>query len=335
MKPPNPSPQQLMKKIRFLSQITQVLRVVNNVDEANSEVGKQNFMELHALWIKIASAREVVMGALLRVILKRLAFSSEVSELLEPLYQPLLSSTKAREGSSGDENVQKNGTFLKELHNLAVGTDIQDVSPFVLQGLELVLNKAVKLEDGGKTAREFEQDIMTIGQRDALLVFRTLCKMGMKEDNYETTMKTRIPSLELLQYATRIFVVLLLRFSENLKVEIGIFFPLVVLRSLDGSDYPLNLKLSVTTQSRISLGTQNVDPNSVNATQIVSVKGSSLQCLVSVMKSLVDWEKLRRESKQNEEQKLRKILQVQNLKETLRKSKLISLPWKQQYLYGH
>ncbi|GKE54647.1 vacuolar protein sorting-associated protein 13 domain-containing protein, partial [Tanacetum coccineum] len=32
------------------------------------------------------------------------------------------------------------------------------------------------------------------------------------------------------------------------KVEIGIFFPLVVLpllRSLDGSDYPLNLKLSV------------------------------------------------------------------------------------------
>ncbi|GJZ79709.1 hypothetical protein Tco_0644546, partial [Tanacetum coccineum] len=84
---------------------------------------------------------------------------SEVSEMLEPL----LSSTKAREG------------------------------------LEPVLDKAVKLEDGGKTAREFEQDIMSIGQRDALLVFRTLCKMGMKEDNDEITTKTRILSLELLQ----------------------------------------------------------------------------------------------------------------------------------------
>ncbi|GKB88377.1 hypothetical protein Tco_0960649 [Tanacetum coccineum] len=89
------------------------------------------------------------MGAPLRVILKRLAFRSapsnagvlvplmhrpnvsflltrsEVSELLEPLYQPLLSSTKAREGSSGDENVQKNDTSLEELHNVAGGTDIK------------------------------------------------------------------------------------------------------------------------------------------------------------------------------------------------------------------
>nr|GEW46273.1 RNA-directed DNA polymerase [Tanacetum cinerariifolium] len=69
----------------------------------------------------------------------------EVSELLEPLYQPLLSSTKAREGSSGEENLQKNDTSLEELHNLAGGTDIKD--------------------------------IMSSGQRDALLVFRTLCKV--------------------------------------------------------------------------------------------------------------------------------------------------------------
>ncbi|KAL9293596.1 putative guanine nucleotide exchange factor [Arabidopsis thaliana] len=40
---------------------------------------------------------------------------------------------------------------------------------------------------------------MSIGQRDALLVFRTLCKMGMKEDSDEVTTKTRILSLELLQ----------------------------------------------------------------------------------------------------------------------------------------
>ncbi|GKD26260.1 brefeldin A-inhibited guanine nucleotide-exchange protein 5-like protein isoform X1, partial [Tanacetum coccineum] len=49
----------------------------------------------------------------------------------------------------------------------------------------------------------------------------------------------------------------------------------------------------VTTLSRIAQGT--MDPNSVN-------KGSSLLCLVSVLKSLVDWEKLQRESNQNEEQ---------------------------------
>nr|GEY60014.1 hypothetical protein [Tanacetum cinerariifolium] len=147
------------------------------------------------------------MGAPLRVILKRLAFRSAPSNagVLVPLVhrlnesfflvpQPLLSSTKAREGSSGDENVQKNDTSLEELHNLASRTDIKD--------------------------------IMSSGQRDALLVFRTLCK----EDNDAITMKTRILSLALLQ------------------VEIGIFFSLVVLpllRSLDGSDYPLNLKLSV------------------------------------------------------------------------------------------
>ncbi|GKE31976.1 brefeldin A-inhibited guanine nucleotide-exchange protein 5, partial [Tanacetum coccineum] len=147
-------------------------------------------------------------------------------------------------------------------------------------GLEAGLDKAVKLEDGGKTARGIEQDSMSIGQRDALLVFRTLCKMGLKEDNDEGTTKMCILSLELLQgllegvshsftknftiidsvkaylsyvllrasvsqspaifqYATGIFAVLLLRFRESLKVEIGILFPLLVLRSLDGYDYPL------------------------------------------------------------------------------------------------
>ncbi|GJT51150.1 brefeldin A-inhibited guanine nucleotide-exchange protein 5 [Tanacetum coccineum] len=197
-----------------------------------------------------------------------------VSELLEPLHHPLLSSTKAEEGSSGDENVQMNHTSLEELHYLSF---------FYLDSMQL----------------EF------------LLCY--CCVLGKA-----------------------------LRFPLYLiAVEIGIFFPLVVLRSLDGYDYPLKLKLSVlrmlemqekvykdpqmlvdlyvnydcdlnapncfekmvTTLSRIAHGTQNVDPNSVNATQIGSIKGSSLQCLVSVLKSLVDWEKLRRESKQNEEQK--------------------------------
>ncbi|KAJ4951655.1 hypothetical protein NE237_028487 [Protea cynaroides] len=250
---------------------------------------------------------------------------------------------------------------VEELQNLAGGADIK--------GLEAVLDKAVHLEDGKKIARGIDLESMSIGKRDALLLFRTLCKMGMKEDNDEVTTKTRLLSLELLQgllegvsnsftknfhfidsvkaylsyallrasvsqspvifqYATGIFTVLLLRFRESLKGEIDIFFPLIVLRSLDGSDCPLNQRASVlrmlekickdpqmlvdiyvnydcdleapnlfermvTALSRIAQGTLNADPSSAAASQTTSIKGSSLQCLVGVLKSLVDWERTR------------------------------------------
>ncbi|EEF46181.1 guanine nucleotide-exchange, putative [Ricinus communis] len=265
---------------------------------------------------------------------------------------------------------------VEELQNLAGGADIK--------GLEAVLDKAVHVEDGKKITRGIDLESMTIGQRDALLVFRTLCKMGMKEDTDEVTTKTRILSLELLQgllegvshsftknfhfidsvkaylsyallrasvsqspvifqYATGIFSVLLLRFRESLKGEVGVFFPLIVLRSLDGSECPINQKMSVlrmlekvckdpqmlvdvyvnydcdleapnlferlvNTLSKIAQGTQSADPNSVAVSQTTSVKGSSLQCLVNVLKSLVDWEKLCRESEE-------KIKRTQSLEE--------------------
>ncbi|GAU16778.1 hypothetical protein TSUD_200210 [Trifolium subterraneum] len=254
-------------------------------------------------------------------------------------------------------------TSLEEIQSLAGGADIK--------GLEAVLDKAVHTEDGKKITRGIDLESMSVAQRDALLVFRTLCKMGMKEDNDEVTTKTRILSLELLQgllegvshsftknfhfidsvkaylsyallrasvsqspvifqYATGIFLVLLLRFRESLKGEIGIFFPLIVLRPLDGLEFSVNQKLSVlrmlekvckdpqmlvdifvnydcdleapnlfermvTTLSKIAQGTQNTDPNSVAASQTASIKGSSLQGLVSVLKSLVDWEQSQRE----------------------------------------
>ncbi|XP_010246071.1 PREDICTED: brefeldin A-inhibited guanine nucleotide-exchange protein 5 isoform X2 [Nelumbo nucifera] len=253
---------------------------------------------------------------------------------------------------------------VEELQNLAGGADIK--------GLEAVLDKAVHLEDGKKITRGIDLESMSIGQRDALLLFRTLCKMGMKEENDEVTTKTRLLSLELLQgllegvsqsftknfhfidsvkaylsyallraavslspvvfqYATGIFAVLLLRFRESLKGEIGIFFPLIVLRSLDSSDSSLSQRTSVlrmlekvckdpqmlvdiyvnydcdleapnlfecmvTALSRIAQGTQNADPNSVSVSPSTSIKSSSLQSLVSVLKSLVHWEKSRRES---------------------------------------
>ncbi|XP_022731243.1 brefeldin A-inhibited guanine nucleotide-exchange protein 5-like isoform X2 [Durio zibethinus] len=105
---------------------------------------------------------------------------------------------------------------VEELQNLAGGADIK--------GLEAALDKVGHVEDGKKITRYglkyFTQiasfcflaimtletyrrgvglESMSIGKRDALLVFRTLCKMGMKEDADEVTTNTRILSLELLQ----------------------------------------------------------------------------------------------------------------------------------------
>ncbi|CAL5083523.1 unnamed protein product [Urochloa decumbens] len=255
-------------------------------------------------------------------------------------------------------------TSVEELQNLAGGADIK--------GLEAVLDKAVELEDGKKVSRGIDLDTVNIIQRDALLLFRTLCKMSMKEESDEVATKTRLLSLELLQgllegvsdaftknfhfidsvkaylsyallrasvspspvvfqYACGIFSVLLLRFRESLKGEIGVFFPLIILRSLDSSDSPLSQKASVlrmlekvckdpqmladvfvnydcdlegpnlfertvSALSKIAQGSQIADTNSNVSSQTVSVKGSSLQCLVSILKSLADWEQLRRDS---------------------------------------
>ncbi|KAI9114056.1 hypothetical protein K1719_015307 [Acacia pycnantha] len=257
-------------------------------------------------------------------------------------------------------------TTLEELQNLAGGADIK--------GLETVLDKAVHPEDGKQITRGIDLESMRIVQRDALLVFRTICKMGMKEGNDEVTNKTRILSLELLQgllvgvshsftkdlnfidsvkaylsyallrasfsqspvlfqYATGIFSVLLLRFRESLKGEIGILFPLIVLRPLDGLEFPVNQKISVlgmvdkickdpqilvdifvnydcdleaanlfermvSSVSKIAQNTRNAEPNSIVLSQTGSVKGLSLQSIVNVLKSLIDWEKSHRESEE-------------------------------------
>uniref|UniRef100_A0A1D1YN54 Brefeldin A-inhibited guanine nucleotide-exchange protein 2 n=1 Tax=Anthurium amnicola TaxID=1678845 RepID=A0A1D1YN54_9ARAE len=256
---------------------------------------------------------------------------------------------------------------VEELQTLAGGADIK--------GLEAVLDKAVNLEDGKKIARGIDLEAMSVAQRDALLLFRTLCKMGMKEETDEVTTKTRLLSLELLQgllegvshtftknfhfidsvkaylsyallrasvssspvvfqHGTGIFAVLLLRFRESLKGEIGVFFPLIILRFLDNVESPSNQRTSVLRMlekvckdsqmladiflnydcdlespnlfermvnalSRIAQGTLNADPNAISVSQNASIKGSSLQCLVNVLKSLVDWEKIHRESEKH------------------------------------
>lgn len=74
--------------------LTQVLRVVNNVDEANSDTRKQSFqgvVEFLALELFNSNA-SITVRKNVQTCLALLASrtGSEVSELLEPLYQPLL-----------------------------------------------------------------------------------------------------------------------------------------------------------------------------------------------------------------------------------------------------
>ncbi|KAI4377500.1 hypothetical protein MLD38_015112 [Melastoma candidum] len=216
-------------------------------------------------------------------------------------------------------------------------------------GLEAVLDKAVHLEDGKKIARGIDLESMSIAYRDALLVFRTLCK-GLLEGvshsftrnfhfidsvkaylSYALLRASVSQSPNIFQYATGISSVLLLRFRESLKGELGIFFPLIVLRSLDAPEAFTTQKTSVlrmlerickdsqmlvdlyvnydcdleapnlsermvTSITKIVQSAQSSDANLGPTSQAASVKSSSLQCLVSVLKSLVDWEKAHRDS---------------------------------------
>ncbi|PHT52732.1 Brefeldin A-inhibited guanine nucleotide-exchange protein 5 [Capsicum baccatum] len=223
----------------------------------------------------------------------------------------------------------KSVASVEELQSFVGGADIK--------GLEAALEKAVHLEDGEKVTSGIELERMSPGEHDALLLFRTLCKMGIKEDNDEVTVKTRILSLELLQgllegisnsftknfqfmdsvkaylsyvllrasvsqsptifqYATGIFSVLLLRFRECLKGEIGIFFPLIVLRPLDGTD--LNAKTSVPRMlEKVCNNSQMLVGLYVNYDcDLQAPNLFERMCLVNVLKSLVEWEKHWKES---------------------------------------
>ncbi|KAG6547191.1 hypothetical protein Mapa_011443 [Marchantia paleacea] len=261
----------------------------------------------------------------------------------------------------GEENTSPENpapaVSVEELQHLAGDADIK--------GLEAALDKAVHSEGGVKTNEGMDLESLTIGERDALLVFRTLCKISMKEGTEEIIPKMKLLSLELLQsllesvglaftvnfafidsvkaylcyallracvsvdattyqFACGIFTTLLIRFRESLKGEIGIFFPLIVLRSLDTPDTPVHqrntvLKMlekickepqmladvfvnydcdlgatnlferMVNSLSKLAQGTPTQDPNTVVLAQNIALKASSLQCLVSVLKSLMEY----------------------------------------------
>ncbi|KAL6565308.1 hypothetical protein OROGR_002259 [Orobanche gracilis] len=108
-------------------------------------------------------------------------------------------------------NVTTSLASIEGFQNLAGGTD--------MKGLEAVLKKAVDLEDGANITRVLAPDSMTVEQCDTLLVFHTLCKMGMKEGNDEVTTRTRILSFELLQVST--FQDLKCDFQYGLLEDVG------------------------------------------------------------------------------------------------------------------
>jgi guanine nucleotide-exchange factor len=207
-------------------------------------------------------------------------------------------------------------------------------------------------------------DLLTLGQKDALLVLRTICKMAMKDGSDDLLSRTKLLSLELLQgclesvnyafttnfpfidlvkaylcyallrscvspnaavfqFAVNIFLIMMQRYRDSLKAELGIFFNLIVLRSLE-TDCPLHQRTAVlkmlekacndpqmladifvnydcdldatnlfermvNSLSRLAQGTPNGDPNVAIVSQTIALKSSALQCLVSVLRSLGTW----------------------------------------------
>ncbi|KAI9119927.1 hypothetical protein K1719_009316 [Acacia pycnantha] len=67
---------------------------------------------------------------------------------------------------------------------------------------------------------------------------------------------------------------------------------------IDGVAFSGAFSFLVSSVSKIAQNTRNAEPNSVALSQIGSVKGLSLQSIVNVLKSLIDWEKSHRESEE-------------------------------------
>ncbi|KAG0608013.1 hypothetical protein M758_8G071400 [Ceratodon purpureus] len=245
---------------------------------------------------------------------------------------------------------------IAEFQQLATESD--------LQGIEAALDRAVTSEGAIRNHDGRDLDLLTLGQKDALLVLRTICKMAMKDGSDDLLSRTKLLSLELLQgclesvnyafttnfpfidlvkaylcyallrscvsptaavfqLAVNIFFIMMQRYRDSLKAELGIFFNLIVLRSLD-TDCPPHQRTAVlkmlekacndpqmladifvnydcdldatnlfermvNSLSRLAQGTPDGDPNVAIASQNIALKSSALQCLVSVLRSLGTW----------------------------------------------
>ncbi|XP_058091042.1 uncharacterized protein LOC131237348 isoform X3 [Magnolia sinica] len=125
--------------------LTQVLRVVNNVDEANSEPRRQSFqgvVEFLATELFNSNASMIVrknVQSCLGLLASRTG--SEVSELLEPLYQPLLQPLIMR--SLRSKNVEQQvGTVMALNFCLALRPPLLKLSPELVNFLQEALQIA-------------------------------------------------------------------------------------------------------------------------------------------------------------------------------------------------
>ncbi|KAL2497630.1 inositol or phosphatidylinositol kinase [Abeliophyllum distichum] len=125
--------------------LTQVLRVVNNVDEANSEARRQSFqgvVEYLALELFNANSsinlRKIVQSSLALLASRT---GSEVSELLEPLYQPLLQPLIMRQLRSKTVD-QQVGTVTALNFCLALRPPLLKLTPELINFLQEALQIA-------------------------------------------------------------------------------------------------------------------------------------------------------------------------------------------------
>ncbi|KAG6779901.1 hypothetical protein POTOM_016303 [Populus tomentosa] len=178
------------------------------------------------------------------------------------------------------------------------------------------------VEAGGSKIRE-----------DGFLLFRNLCKLSMKFSSQETPddqilLRGKILSLELLkvsQHYQAIPMLVIDKEQSGLKEEIGIFFPMLVLRVLENVNQPsflqkmtvLNLLDKISQDSQIiidifvnydcdvdapniyerivngllktALGPPPGSSTTLSSVQDITFRHESVKCLVSIIRSMGAW----------------------------------------------
>ncbi|KAK8529718.1 hypothetical protein V6N12_060491 [Hibiscus sabdariffa] len=266
-----------------------------------------------------------------------------VSELLE------FSDKTLNEGSS----IYHCQNFVSEVMNASEGVpDLKLSQPskdHELQHVEVKVSKWEEVEEIGeeetKEGAESGSGGISKIREDGFLVFKNLCKLSMKfssqENDDQILLRGKTLSLELLkvvmdnggsiwrsnvrQLQSSIFMCLLTKYRTGLKDEIGIFFPMLVLRVLENVLQPsfvqkmtvLNILEKIAADSQIiidifvnydcdvdspniferivngllktALGPPSASTSTLSPVQDITFRHESVKCLVSIIKSMGAW----------------------------------------------
>ncbi|MBA0698113.1 hypothetical protein Goari_021619, partial [Gossypium aridum] len=167
-------------------------------------------------------------------------------------------------------------------------------------------------------------------REDGFIVFKNLCKLSMKFSSQENPddqvlLRGKTLSLELLKLQCSIFMSLLTKYRSGLKAEIGIFFPMLILRVLENVLQPsflqkmtiLNMLEKIAGDSQIiidifvnydcdvdspniferivngllktALGPPPGSTTTLSAVQDITFRHESVKCLVGIIKSMGAW----------------------------------------------